>query len=325
MQKYGKTVSILYKQNNILKQFFAIFISFIMCVSCISPAYAHDREQHDEDIEYVLFGNRDYKKTHPLDANNIQAIEDAVYLCIDQYNGNGEKELKNLVENEKVPGIPTSINEFNYTSNYSHRSMTHRGWNESYDKEAHWPVRQQILRNTVRAKLFSSFSNPLLWLPKISEKAYGKNSFRQQCESFCILLYCIHVLGDHIEAGEEKDLGMGLTRTKTLKEKTTGLAYILPLSHTEDRDNPGLIPDLIHNCDILFKSQTNTRSYITFRQELVNLQEKSERLYNSTGNINTEEKFNDYNSCAHELLEILAMYVPNMLKKEEFFSNTFYK
>lgn len=295
----------------------------VLCLTSFSVAYAHEREEHDGDIEYVLFGDRDYKKTHPADSKRIQAIEDAVFLCVDQYNGNGEKELNNLLNNEKIPGIIHSIDEINYTSNYSHRSLTHRGWNYTYEEKAHWPLRQKILRNTVRKELFSSLDTPLSRVPLLSEIVYGKNNYDKQRESFCILLYCVHVLGDHIEAGEKKNLGQNKSRTKTLSEKTTGLAYILPLAHTEDRDNPGLIPELIKNCEILFESQSETYNYKSFIQELEELRDKSEGIYESKGGVNTDEKFEEYNTCAKDLLKLLGENVPDMLRKEEFFSSTF--
>ena len=306
------------------KRIISFFLVLVLCLSNFVTSYAHDREEHDEEIEYVLFGNRDYKKTHPTDSNTIKAIEDALFLCIDQYNGSGKDELENLLNNENVPDIIKSIDEINYTSNYSHRSLTHRGWNITYDEKAHWPLRQQILRNTVQKELFSSLDTPLSWFPWLSEIVYGKNNYDKQLESFCILLYCVHILGDHIEAGEEKEIGQGETRPKTLKEKTTGLAYILPLSHTEDRDNPGLIPDLIKNCEILFESQSDTYSFKNLMQELEELRYQSEEIYESKGGVNTDIKFDEYNACAKNLLEVLATYIPGMLKKEKFFSNTFH-
>ena len=51
---------------------------------------------------------------------------------------------------------------------------------------------------------------------------------------------------------------------------------------------------------------------------------KSERIYESEGGVNTDQKFEDYNACAKELLNVLGEYVPELLKKEIFFSNTFY-
>ena len=305
-----------------VKRIICFWLVVLLCLSSSVITSAHGREEHDEELEFVLFGNRYYKNTHPADKNKIRAIEDALFLCVDQYNGSGKYELKNL-HNEKVPDIIQSIEEIDYTSNYSHRSLTHRGWNISYDKKAHWELRQKILRNTVQKELFSSMDTPLSWFPWLSEKVYKKRN-SEQLESFCILLYCVHVLGDHIEAGEEKKLGQGQSRPKTPKEKIAGLSYILPLAHTEDRDNPGLIPDLIKNCAILFDAQSKTRRYMSFMQELEDLRNKSERIYESEGGVNTDPKFEDYNACAKELLNVLGEYVPELLKKEIFFSNTFY-
>jgi hypothetical protein len=147
----------------------------------------------------------------------------------------------------------------------------------------------------------------------------------EQCKAFCVLLYYVHILGDHIEAGEEKDLGKGITREKTLEEKIRGLDYVAPLSHRKYKENPGIIPDLITCCKTLFQDQSNTRTYYSLIQDLEQLADDSERLYESTGGINTEEKFVKYNKCANELLETLANYVPKLLEKEPFFKETFYR
>ena len=320
----GKQREICASRLMFKKQIISFLLSLILCFSVLSPVIAHEREEHDADIEYVLFGNRAYKNTHPADKKIIQAIEDAVYLCIDQYNGDGKKELSNLLENEEIPGIIKSIDEINYTSNYTHRSLTHRGWNTKYSEKAHWPLRQEILIRTVEKELFSSLDkNPLSRIPLISDMFLGNKKYDKQCESFCVLLYCVHVLGDHLEAGELKK-DKGNSRPKTIKEKTTALAYILPLANTKDSTNPGVIPDIREDCKVIFSSQSDTRTYADFIQKLEELKYKSERVYNSTGGVNTEEKFEEYNACAVDLLDTLGYYVPNMLKKEEFFSYVFY-
>lgn len=125
-----------------------------MSLASIVHADAHSRERHDEELEHVLFGSKHYKDSHLDDKRNIQAIEDAIYLCVDQFNGNGTAELNRLVKEEKIPDIPKTIEEIDYKSNYTHRSHTHRGWNQVYDKKAHWPERQKILRNTVKKSYF---------------------------------------------------------------------------------------------------------------------------------------------------------------------------
>ena len=133
------------------KRVICIFLAITMALASISVSYAHDRAGHDADIEYVLFGEENYKNSHPLVKDILEALEDATYLCVDQYNGSGEKELKNLLDKEKIPGIIKSIDEINYTSNSTLRGLTHRGWNMIYDEKAHWPLRQAILINTVKA------------------------------------------------------------------------------------------------------------------------------------------------------------------------------
>ena len=277
----------------------AFFLTVIFLITI--PVMAHEREGHDEDIEYVLFGDRNYNNTHPGYRNKIQAIEDATYLCVDQYNGNGKKELENL-QKEKIPHIPKSIDEFDFKSNFAHRKYTHRGWNVIYDTESHWDIRRRILSNTVDKMLFSEVKSVFDILPWNSEAEL----YREQCEAFCELLYYIHIIGDHIEA-----------------EKYTALAYVDPLTELNDRDNPGIIPDLISCLETLFKSQKNTYTYKELKQELELLMDRSDKLVSSTGGVNTDEKFAEYHQCSEELLEVLAAYIPSLLQKEEFFSKSF--
>ena len=306
------------------KRITSLFLAAALCLACHFTVYAHDRMDHDEEIEYVLFGNRDYKITHPAARQMIQALEDAVYLCVDQFNGSGEKELDYLVNQEKIPDIAGSIDAFDYSSSYSRRSLTHRGWNMIYEGKVHWDVRQQILRGTVKYELFPSSGTFLSWFPWLEKKIFGETEDDEKCESFCVFLYCVYVLGDHIGAGEKKVPDESEAEEKVLSEKTTSLAFTLPLAHTEDRENPGLIPELIRSSAILFESQKGTYTYKSFMQELEELRDRSEQIYGSVGGVNTDEKFRIYNGCALELLEVLASYVPGMLRKEEFFSAVFY-
>ena len=307
-----------------LKKIISFLIVVFVCTLSVLTVFAHNRNKHDEDIEYVLFGNKDYKNTHPGNNNTIiQAIEDAAYLCIDQFNGHGEKELNNLNNNEKIPGIVQSIDEIDFPGNSTHRYYTHRGWNITYtDKEdkAHWPKRKEILFKTVETKLFSR-DKPNTFVQKLSKLFYGENDNTKQCESFCVLLYYIHILGDHIEAGEKNASG----GEKSLKEKTNSLSHIAPLAHTNDRDNPGIIPDLIKYCAILFQDQSNTTRYQSLMLDLQELSDESEMIYESTGGVNTEEKFEKYNKCATELLDKLSEHVSELLKNEAFFADVFYK
>ena len=47
-------------------------------------------------------------------------------------------------------------------------------------------------------------------------------------------------------------------------------------------------------------------------------------LINSQGGINTDEKFQQHQVLVRKLIEILSLYVPEMLKEEPFYNDVFY-
>ena len=49
-----------------------------------------------------------------------------------------------------------------------------------------------------------------------------------------------------------------------------------------------------------------------------------DKLVNSVGGINTDEKFAERQVLVAEVIEILSLYLPEMLKKEPFFNEVFY-
>ena len=59
------------------KRLLSFFLAFLILPFCSISAFAHDRDEHDADIEYILFGDAEYKNTHPLYSSKIKAIEDA--------------------------------------------------------------------------------------------------------------------------------------------------------------------------------------------------------------------------------------------------------
>ena len=284
-----------------MKRIISLLLVLVLLISA-APAFAHDREEHDQELEYVLFRDRYYSDTHPTTGKIVERIEDAAYLAIDQYNGSGTTELKNL-NDDKIPGIPSSIEQINFSSNYAHRDFTHRGWNVTYDPKAHWPERQTILKNTIRAKLFSSSEGPLSWLPWSSDRSKTD----RKVEAFAVLVYYVHVLGDHIEA-----------------EKFTALNYVSPLANYNDRDNPGIIPDLMKYLAILFEDQSSAEQYNSMIQDLEHLADISDKLYHVDGGIR-ETQFPEYHQYALDLLETLATYVPDLLKNEAFFHKAFFE
>ena len=99
-----------------MKRFGSLFFVLALLLTMISPALAHDRTEHNEELEYVLFRDRHYSDSHPTTGSIVKRLEDASYLAIDQYNGDGTTELNNLIA-DKIPGIPASVSEFDFTGN----------------------------------------------------------------------------------------------------------------------------------------------------------------------------------------------------------------
>lgn len=272
----------------------AVLLSFSMALNSIS-VFAHDQNEHNKELEEVLFGN-DSARNDLTDKsqNALDAIEAAAYLALDQYNGNGKKQL-DLLKKEGVHGIPKTIDEIDFGGNNYHRIYTHRGWNFNYSSDlAHWPVRKKLLLDTVNTKMkFGIMSNR--W-----------TGYSNKCDSFAALVYYVHVLGDHIE--DEKYLASG---------PKIELAY--PQS-----GEPGIVSELIKISEILFEDQADTLTYQAYIQKLYTIQIKAQSLVSKTGGI-TQERFEEYHSYSEDLMEVLKLYASVLLKEEDFFNKTFFQ
>ena len=100
------------------------------------------------------------------------------------------------------------------------------------------------------------------------------------------------------------------------------LLLIITRQH-ENADNPNLITELQGHLQVLFTSKSNTRNYRSLMQDLQNLWNISDSVVNTDGEVNTPEKFNVYHQCAIDLLTTLSIYIPGMLKNEDFFKSAF--
>lgn len=250
---------------------------------------AHTGKEHDKIMLRVLFRKFEYASKASTVQDEIAALCDACYLTIDQFNGQGQSSLDALID-YGVKDIPQNVSEINYKgSGNDHRSKTHRGWNVINDSEmkAIWPKRQDILRNTVNA-VFDFKGNT------------------KQPEAFCELLYYIHILGDH-----QSD------KSYTVKN---GLKIGVGGRH----DKEDIIHKLLELLPILFPDQINTHKYRALITNLRSINNKLDKLVNSQGNVNTEEEFTQYKACVDDVIEILSLYLPEMLKDEPFFNKAFY-
>lgn len=244
-------------------------------------------------MEDVLFRNFKIIENDSKAKEDIRALECACYLTIDQTNNKGETSLEYLQE-YGVEGIPSSLEELNIETGVNdHRSATHRGWDFNYiGKNAEkWPIRQRIMLNTV-------------------DTVFDFDGNVDKQESFCELLYYVHILGDHLS--DEK-----IQHTNN----SNGLKMGVGGRH----DDQNIIDYLIDNIEVLFKDQKHTHKYTHL---VANLEERNARfseIVNSEGGISTQEDFDLYKKYTDEVKELLTLYVPEMLKEEQFFYEVFYE
>ncbi len=136
-----------------MKRRLALVVALVMLFTCLLPTicYAHERQEHDKDLVSVLFSEEFDVKQQPENVQDyIAALSCAVYLAVDQYQGNGQDSLDFLLEQGYL-GIPETIEDFDYHTNPSiHRSFTHRGWDHTYiDDKARWNIRKNLLIEVV--------------------------------------------------------------------------------------------------------------------------------------------------------------------------------
>ena len=271
------------------------------------PVYAHDRKQHDLDIESVLFGKVNFSTSKEADVQNAaKALKCAAYLAIDQFNGKGADELNFLEKEYKVSGLP-KLSEIDFRGNNNHRRYTHRGWDFQYGKSdvGHWTVRKSILLKTVD-KQFDFEKSPNAILGHFNEKYL---EYDKKCDSFCALIYYTHIIGDYI--GNE-----------TYGQFRSNYPNQMDLGGTND--DYSITAELLKHTKILFADQKDTHKYITLQNSLTALDGKIRKLVLSKEGIDTEEKYKQYTEYAEDLKDILTHNIPNLLKEEDFFKKVYY-
>ena len=129
----------------------------------------------------------------------------------------------------------------------------------------------------------------------------------QKQESFCKLLYYIHILGDHMDDSSYK-IDNGLK---------------IDVGGRIDKN------DIIHEwqkcIEVVFADQKHTHKYRDIVSSLEKYNSKFSKIIRSTGGINSDEKFELHKEYSEKLMKQMTRYIPEMLKEEEFFYNAFYK
>ena len=335
-----------------MKRLLLFVFAFFICFSTvhaqtaeefINQRFSQQRFDHDYFLEYVLFGR---KLMHKEDAtyfdesimlSNLTMIEFASTLCIDQFNNNQEEthskhqSMLNRLR-KQVRGLPKSIDEINPDKNSlkqlsakNHRTYTHQGWRFIYEGPgkpgdlAHSEKREAILRKTVSTVFGFKLKEDSLVAP-LWYSITRAHTDEARCEAYCRLFYYIHLLGDCFEDetyqqanGNNNGQKIPLGRPNPSKKSV------------EDIENSDIITEIIWVCDELFSSSiTNTETYPQLKKELKRVENDIRALYRSTGGLNSPERYSEYHKCVCELMQVLIVNVPNLLKNEADFKNAFH-
>ena len=276
---------------NRIKKLIALISATAFLLANYSSTSAFNRHDHDKymiDVLFKLFKN--VENDHSIE-KEIQALESASYLCIDQYNGNGESDLV-FLEQYGVKDLPSSISKIDYTAGYNHRRATHRGWDgestavyNTTDRER-WVIRKSILLNT-------------------TDEIFDFNGSDAKHDSFSALIYYIHILGDRIS-----------------DQKYYSEAEIMEVGGRTDKED--IAHELIHHIEILFSDQKYTNKFIHVISKIEAYNDKISALYRKNHNTISEEDFDEYKKYTEGIMEVLHCNLPEMLKDEDFFKEVFY-
>lgn len=276
-----------------LRLFVAMLCAVLIFTNIPVQTSAFERKDHDKYMAEVLFKNFKVIDNDPEVQDEIDALESSCYLMIDQFNSNGQKDLDMLVQ-YGVKNIPKQVSEISFNaSGTTHRTYTHRGWESSFYmkselEKSSWTERQNIMMNTV-------------------DKVFNFEGDLKKQESFCKVLYYIHILGDH------KD------------DTSWKIQNGLKMGVGGRSDNADIIHKLLEAFKVLFEDQKYTHKYRSLTNGLQRIDSRFSKIVNSEGGINSDEKFALYQQYVDDTLDILTYYLPEMLKEETFFYVVFYK
>lgn len=282
----------------------------LLLASLSVPAFAHDKEEHDRILEKVLFGNPSFLDSLTAGSKAykaLDAMEDAVAICLDQYQGM-YGELLTELHAYKIHGLPENIQAIDFPGNQYHRRYTHRGWNFNYATSdlGHWAIRKDLLCQTVNYAFgFQKRAGRWSFLGK--EKDY---SYSTKCDAFAAFIYYVHVLGDYTASG-----------------KGTVHGSVIPLAreHYKDANNEDFFFELEKYLPLVLEraAAENDAAYWGLMQDIRSMHELGVS-YEKDGGV-TDESFPKYQELAKQLLTKLEAKMPVLLQKEPYFADLFYK
>ncbi len=310
-----------------------LFVVIVLSSRCVS-VYAHDKDEHNRELDAVLFGGSYSVKNQKEIKESIAAIKCASYLAIDQFQGEGEDAYEEL-KGYHVGGLPSKFSDLDYSyrkgdvaedystnsnitsaDNYldekkknkkkitpkTHRVYTHQGWDRDYSSKGReikkfWDTRRKVLLGTV---------NSVFKFDKVTLFGYS-----DRCNSMAGIIYYVHILGDY-NAADNYD-------------KVYFLPALAGRDNANDKDKDyDIITSLKSYIEILFSDQESTREYKKLITGLEDIEKKAAKIQKSVGGVNTKEEFLEYQQYTDATLELMSEYIPILLKNEEFFANKFY-
>ena len=130
--------------------------------------------------------------------------------------------------------------------------------------------------------------------------------YSDKCKSFAAFLYYVHIIGDHMGT-DYANVALDL--------------QMIPLAN---RNEANIIDELEDTFAVLFDDQTTSVYYKHLLDSMKDIKKRAIKVFHSTGGLNTEEKYLEYQKCAEDLMDLLIEDIPPLLKNEEFFSKVFY-
>ena len=162
-----------------MKRIFSLVLALSVLIPlCFTPVFACDDEQTNKVITAVLFG--DSASSFESDAH-VKELLNAVFLCSEQYGGNGREQWSALKKD--VWTLP-SFSKIQLSNESDLILCTHQKWSKEPDKNAKIKNnRKAVLQRTVNDVFDYGIFNNLLG---------------SKCDSFASLLYYLHILSDYL-------------------------------------------------------------------------------------------------------------------------------
>ena len=293
-----------------MKKLIAILSAIILVVSTsLVSISAFSAKVHGDYVHKVLFGLDSYQLIVDEYNTDIEILDAALTLCIDQFNGT-DRNLLTTLNSEKVRRIPSSISDIDLTevSSKTHRLYTHQGWEkqESYLAETgrkdfinKWQDRKNILLSTVNHLFdFGLFAEMGTYLFGI---------YNEKCDSFAATIYYVHILSDYLEAENYK----------------ATLETMMPIAVRASSGDSDIINEMIEHFKILFSDQLENPNYASLIDEMNTIHRNILKVSKSNGYPFDDDSYNEYHKQVEYLVNALIEYVPKLLEKEKFFAKKF--